>query len=71
MDPAGTVRMRFLPCVFPYGREGSGPHREGYRPARTTGLRKVQMPVISISTVSLCLMLFSRALWWCEGGDRE
>ena len=27
----------------------------GYRPSRTTGLRNVPMPVISISTVSPCL----------------
>ena len=36
----------------PQGRRGSTP---SYRPSRTTGLLKVPIPVISISTVSPCL----------------
>jgi hypothetical protein len=50
MHPAGPGRMKFLPWVFPCGRE------DGYRASRTTGLLKVPIPVISMSTVSPCLM---------------
>src|SRR5271166_3008617 len=54
-DEPLTLKTRF----FPAGRESrlGRPRRYLglYRPSRTTGLRRVPIPVISISTTSPCL----------------
>src|ERR1700731_378935 len=49
-----AVRERVGPS--PQGWEGEGEPAASYRPSRTTGLLNVPRPVISISTVSPCLM---------------